>query len=419
MAARKQLLVVYDHGSLSPVRMAEAAENNDCDLIFVTPTTEHTRKVRPLLEALGRVIEGDRGPDASLIDELRRAAPAGIVTFSEYQLPFATRLADALDLPFHSPGDLGPIIKKDLQRKRLQDSGVDGIRFYEVTKVEQIDDAIAHVGLPAMVKPTIGASSRSTVCARTRGECLAAVGEIVAEDSVAPGPAGRTALVEQFLVGSPVEPPWGDYVGVQCVVRGDEVQPLFVVSKFAVAEPFRERGGYGPQSVLPDPAVRQMRDLACRAVRALNIRTGIADVELKLTSSGPRVIEVNGRLGGFTDDLATRSGSVDAADIAVRSALGVDFDIPFGETNGRLAFHYLVIPPKTATCVSAVDDGLSALRALDVVDRVTITAAVGRPVGWRLGTDTFVAAVVGTVSDHAELADLVSRIEDINWITYR
>lgn len=406
----EQLLVVYDYGSLPPVRLAEAAAENDCDLVFVTAGTDHAREMRPLLETLGAVVDASGGMESALVQRLGRFEPAGIVTFSESQISATAQLANALVLPFQAPGILGPIINKKLQRRRLTESGVDVIRFHEVTRIEDVDGAIAKVGLPAMVKPTVGASSKNTTAAHTRAGCLAAVAEII-------GP-GRSALVEELLIGCHVAEPWGDYIAVDCVATGDAVHPVFVTSKFALATPFRERGGYGQASVVPEPVIAEARELACRAVRALGIRIGLADVEMKLTKAGPRVIEVNGRLGGWVDDLAVRSGSADPAGIAIKSALGRRVTPPADRPKDRIAFHYLVIPPPEAASVSAVTPGLYDLRALESVAKVAITAYPGMPVDWRHGAETAVASVLGETDSHEQLAELVDRIENTSWIDY-
>lgn len=409
------LLVTYDYGSLSPVRLAEAAEQNDCDVVFVVTGSDHAREMTPALEMVGTVVETTALGDAETVAALEPFEPAGIVTFSEGMIAPTARLAHLLELPYHSLHDVGAITRKDLQRKRLAEQGVESVRFHEVTRVEEVGAALDRVGLPAIVKPTTGAASRHTVSVTSEAQCAAAVARIL--DSTASPP--RAAIVEELLVGRPVDAPWGDYLAVDCVADGEEVRPLFVTSKFALAEPYRERGGYGQASTVPAAEMRSAQDLACRAVGALGIRTGIADVELKLTPAGPRVIEVNGRLGGWVDDLAVRSATADPADTAVRAALGrPPAAPPPARSDDAVAFHYLVMPPVTAHRVREVREGLFKLRERPEVERVSITTRPGASADWRHGTDGGVAAVLGTAATHDRLADLVAEIECTDWIDY-
>ncbi|GAA4811335.1 ATP-grasp domain-containing protein [Streptomyces ziwulingensis] len=412
------LLVTYDYGSLPPVRLAQAAERNGCALVFVTAGSDHAREMTPALEMLGSVVDAAGLEASGIADRVKRFEPEGIVTFSEGRIAPTARLAHLLDLPYHRVEDVGAITKKDLQRERLRDRGVDSVRFCEVARVADVGDALARVGLPAIVKPTTGAASRHTVSVATEAECAEAVTRILADDRARTSSARTTAVVEELLVGRPVEHPWGDYLAVDCLATGDEVRPVFVTSKFALAEPYRERGGYGQASTVPAAELDAARDLACRAVHALGIRTGIADVELKLTADGPRVIEVNGRLGGWVDDLSVRSGSADPADIAVRAALGLPVEPPAVSSGDRLAFHYLVLPPMSAHRVRDVRPGLYALRDRPGVDRVSLSTHRGAVADWRAGTDGTVASVLGTADTHDQLADLVAEIEGADWIDY-
>ena len=47
-----------------------------------------------------------------------------------------------------------------------------------------------------------------------------------------------------------------------------------------------------------------MLDIASMAIKALGVRVGFLHTEIKLTPDGPRIIEVNGRLGGSVAEMA-------------------------------------------------------------------------------------------------------------------
>lgn len=403
MGDRPRLLVVYDTGSEGPARLGEAARDNDCELLFVVADTDHAREMVPALAVFGSVV------DIEDFDALRKLDPTGIVTFSEFQIGATADLAERLGLPYHARADVPAITRKDMQRKRFQQAGVDAVRAVTITSADQLTEALAYVGLPAIIKPVIGASSRNTVAVHTEDDCRAKICEFLRGESA--------LLLEELLVGRPTERPWGDYIAVDCVATGDHVAPVFVTSKFALAPPFRERGGYGGRSVVADHEVKEVAELACQAVHALGIRTGIADVEIKLTPAGPQVIEVNGRLGGWVDDLAVRSNTSNPVDIAIRSALGRPVPSLDLGSDGPIAYHYLVVPPLGASRVRAIR-GISGLRAVPSVQWVSVLTDVGSSVDWRIGARSNAAAVLGAVDTHEQLADVVDRIERVDWIEY-
>ncbi|MFB7917442.1 acetyl-CoA carboxylase biotin carboxylase subunit family protein [Streptomyces sp. NPDC056061] len=414
MSDQAVLLVVYDTGSLAPTRLARAAREVGCTPVFVVADTDHAREMIPTLETVGTVVDTAGLTEAETVESLRALDPAGIITFSEFRIAATVRLADALGLRYHRPADVDAITHKDLQRARFAAAGVDAVRFRTITSAGQVDDAVAHVGLPAIIKPVVGASSRNTRAVTTAQECRAAVAEVF--DEAGDGPVETAVMIEELLVGRPTPAPWGDYIAVDCVADGDDVRPVFVTSKFALAHPFRERGGYGGFSMVSEDDERAVRELACRAVRALNVH-GVADVEIKLTADGPRVIEVNGRLGAWVDDLAVRSGTSDPARVAVAAALGRPYETPEIRKDGPIAFHYLVVPPADARRVRSIRN-VSALRRLPNVDRVTVLTDPGASVDWRIGARGNAAAVIGTAATHQDLAATVAAIENVDWIDY-
>ncbi|HEV3172571.1 MAG TPA: ATP-grasp domain-containing protein [Actinocrinis sp.] len=410
------VLVVYDVGSTPPTRLAEAAGRLGCSLVFVCsrPFSAHVEQIRPLLEMCGAVVDVPQDADAreaaALVAPLR---PAGIVTFAESRVGATAELAAALGLPYQDVADIPAITTKAAQRERLRDAGIDEVRCVRVERADQADEALARVGLPAIVKPDLGVGSRSTVLVHTAEEFHRIIAELL--DDHEGGAREAQVVVEEAFVGRETPSPWGDYVAVDTLSRDGVVEPIFATGKFAPAEPFRERGGYGPP-VLPAAELAQVEKLAVRAVQALNIRHGAADVEMKLTPNGPRVIEVNGRLGGWVDDLAVRSGIGRLAEAVLSQVLGLPA-VPVVKAQ-RIAYNYVAASPVAATRVRALS-GLAKLRKLDGVERVTVLKRPGERVDWRLGTDPgSVAAVAGVAASHDELAALVGRVASLDWAEF-
>jgi ATP-grasp domain len=416
MSCEDVLLVVYDYGSLAPMRLKSIAADNGCKLAYLIADSAHARDMRPVLEMTGTVIDMAGRTETDLLWSLTALRLAGIVTFSEYQIQRTAALASALDLPYHSPADVAAITRKDAQRRRLAQCGIDALRWRVISAVREIGEAVRHVGLPLVVKPVRGTSSRSTFAVTDGASAEATIaGALRAGGDY--DPPETSLMLEEFIPGRHTEEPWGDYIAVECAVSGNQVWPAFVTSKFAVAPPFRERGGYGWRSVEPEAELVAIQALACQAVAALNITSGVADVEIKLTDAGPRLIEVNGRLGGLADDLAIHSGCTSPGDIAVKAALNRPFQIVEPAGQQPIAFHYRLIPPVTARAVRSVQD-LSRLRQLEFVDTVKLLAQPGTPVGWARGTPSAVASITGATQTHDQLAQLIAQIEDCARISY-
>lgn len=404
MARKQVLLVVYDIGSVSPARIGEAAREHDCTLLFALADSPYAREMESRLEDFGVVLDLDD------IDGLREYEPDGIVTFSEYQLGATAELAAKLGLPYHDLAAIPAITRKDVQREALRAAGVDAVRAQTVRTPDDVDAALAAVGLPAVVKPTVGASSRNTLPLDDLDEAREIVTGLLDLES--------ELIVEERLIGRPTPHPWGDYVAVDCcVVDAENDFPVFVSDKFALVTPFREHGAWGGRTPIPLAELKTLTELAGRAARAVGIRNGISHVELKLTADGPRVIEVNGRLGGFTDGCARRSGVSDPVGTAFASALGRSLPRPDALDDGEIVAEYLILPPTDATRVAAIVD-LGLLSRLPGVERVELLTEAGAQVDWRIGSRSAVALVYTRTDTYEQLAELVDRVESARWIEY-
>ena len=67
-------------------------------------------------------------------------------------------------------------------------------------------------------------------------------------------------------------------------------------------------------------------ELAERAARALGVDVGCLHTEIKLTIDGPRVIEVNGRLGGGIPEMLELASGVSLFNVAARVAVEEQYE---------------------------------------------------------------------------------------------
>jgi biotin carboxylase len=332
-------------------------------------------------------------------DQLRAFEPDGVVTFAEDLLDDATKIASHLGLP-HSPTVTSTeLCDKRWQRARLRSAGVEHIRSVPLNGPQDWPDALRSVGLPLVLKPAHGTGSFAVKLVTTEAEGLTGV-----EGFFAQWP-GRALLAEEYLVGVD-NLPYGDYVSVETLVAGGKIQHLGVTGKLPPVPPFRETGQYHP-SGLDEPTQRQALDLASRVIEALGITQCAVHTEMKLTADGPRVIEVNGRLGGYIGELYSRVLGCDVIELVTRLACGQPVTVP--EPDTRLHFNYPHQPPLGATRLLAVDGIREAKRHPAVTGYAKIAA-----VGTRLPTDgsTFdLDLLSGTVSSREELLPALAEIQ--------
>jgi hypothetical protein len=381
-----RLAVVYDMGAVTAGEIAVGLAPLG-EVTFVVGDSEHTNEMLPLLRELGDVVP--------LAQPVRPGFDA-VVTYSERMLAATADLAARLDLPFHDAKTVELLTDKPLQRERLALSGVDAVRHHELTGVGDWPAALARVPLPAVLKPARGEGSRDTILVTEESGGHAAVASWFACHD---GPL----TLEEYLPGRG-EGSFGDYVSVEGAVLDGAVSTIAVTGKYPLLPPFRERGHFWP-SHLSLAEQDRIADLAADAVRALGVRTGLTHTEIKLTEAGPRLIEVNGRLGGFINELSRRATGQDLVTLGGRLALGEHVE-PDRVNLERVVFQYHNLAPVTACTLDRID-GVRDVRA---VDGVTLYQPQVRP-GTRLTNGVMTQRldfIGGITTDHAAMMTAVT-----------
>jgi biotin carboxylase len=401
--------VTLDAGSAGLVDLRQAAEGL-CRLVFVHDrSSAYASALLDVLPDFGAVCDVTGLDAAETAAAVGAHRPTGIVTFSEFQLGRTAWLAARLGLRFHTPSVADVLTRKSAQRATLAAAGVDARGWRLVGADDDPDAALMAVGLPAVVKPEHGAASRHTYLVGSLDEGRRAVAAV---RSVT-GPA----IVEELLRGDErwAGPGWGDYVSVESLVIDGAVRHAAVIGKLPLAEPFRETGFFVP-STLDDEALAEVRHLSDAALRALGVRWGLAQTEVKLTDDGPRIIEVNGRLGGFVHPLLTAAGGPDLIRVALRTALG-EADAIAPLTGDRVAFQYFPPAPSRICRLRSITPA-SVLRTLDGIDRFVIEARPGDLLDHRDGTGSRLGIVYGRADDHHDLRRVLDRVKEELVATY-
>lgn len=398
----RRLLVIFGHGSLGLRRMVELSESVGCDLVFAVDETPESARLLPLLKCIGRTV---RLNDPSLVEQLRLIRPNGVVTFSEHLLAITSRLAAILGLSYNPPPAMEGITSKGAQRRQLRESGVLVPNWIELRNSRDIAMLRDWHSFPAVLKPQQGAGSRNTHRVSDRIGMSRILEEVITKPDWESG-----YVLEAELQGTHYEAPWGDQVGVCCAIQGGEITPFYVCNKFAMEDPYREVGGYGGANEYRPALMAECKELAVLATRAVGITTGLSDVEIKLTPEGPRVIEVNGRLGGWIDQLARSSTGCDPGRIAFELALGDVPRIEGVETDSAVSFHYELVPPKWATSVHPSID-VAGLRNTAGDFRVVLHRRPGERVTWKDGLAASCGYVDGSVADVETLGNIVLSLE--------
>lgn|GEM_PF-1616886 len=406
-----KLLVGYDGGSIGPMEIA-AGLRGLAEPVFLVPASVRQTKLGQLVGAMAETVSFAGSADPAGDDllepaELDRVAGiqglSGALTFSEKLLPAISQVTTRLGLPGHDRQTVRLLTDKHAQRCALRDSGVDPVRCQLLDSPAALEEAaLDQVGFPAVLKPVRGRGSRNTYRVTGPAELAELVHRLLVPAAAGQLPAEQALLLEEYLPGDP-SCPQGDYVAVESVICNGQVEHLAITGKFPQLDRFREVGDFWPAG-LAEPVSRRIEALVTAALAALGVRTGISHTEVKLTPAGPRIIEVNGRLGGEVTDLARAAYGLDAAALAGRIALGLPVSLPDRELSA-VFYNASAIAPLSAV----------RFRAIRGADRIRKQPGVCgyrryREVGSSTRTDEAACTLdvlTGQAPSHAELTAAV------------
>ncbi|MHB1776110.1 MAG: ATP-grasp domain-containing protein [Acidimicrobiales bacterium] len=399
---RRRLLAVR-HGYRSiPVLQLAAAADGLCDLLLVVDGADpEVAATGRLLRRLGTVVDVHGLDDAQAVAAVAAHRPTGVTAFRDEDLVPTARLAADCGLPFHTPELALRLADKWEQRRALRAGGVPVPAVWPLPAVRDpaTRAAVARCATyPAVVKPRAGSGSRHTLLVGDAGELV----EVLAWLDRRPD-AAEPMVVEEYLPGWPgaERRPFADYVSVETVADRGRLHHLAVTGRLHPAASFRETGFFVP-SHLDGEAQDAVVAAADDALRALGVAVGCVHTEVKLTPDGPRVIEVNGRLGGGVAEMLSVSAGVDLLRLDLQLALGERVRLETPIACERIGYRLFLQPPVSARRVRGIGD-LRQLGAVPGVESVSVHLGPGEPVDPSQGTRAFVLAVVGAAQDHDEV----------------
>ncbi len=402
---RPKLVVVYHPHSISPFEIAEAARDQ-CDLIWVLDRTDPwLEPLVALIRRLGTTVDTAGLSDSEVAAQVARKHPDGVISFLE-QLPLAAAIAQACGLRFHSPSTADLLTNKNSQRLALAEAGVPGPGFWSVghdTDATVRAELVSQLHYPVVLKPQDGSGSQNT-CQVDDGDAL----RRLLDDAQG---RGEDMLVEEVLAEARPRGSqrFADVLMVDSFVTGGRITHYLVAGHFIPAPPFRGTGSFMP-SDLSDADTKAVLEATEAAIVALGVEEGFTNTDVILTPDGPRVLEVNGRIGGQVPRLLHLAGAPALLPEAMRVALRLsDGDIVPFQTD-QVPFCVMYQSPMEARCLIELN-GLDVVAELPGVTQVVADRQVGDSIDWRQGTLSRLFTAYGVADDHDHLYHLYQQIQ--------
>ncbi|MFC3574962.1 ATP-grasp domain-containing protein [Streptomyces yaanensis] len=233
----------------------------------------------------------------------------GVVTWDESLVTRTAEVAAWLGVPAMPVVAAQACRDKARQRQRFQAVGVPSARFALTGSEAEAVTAAESLGYPVVLKPRGRAASVGVRIVRSEAELRETFARVreVENPSIDDG----LVLIEEFLSGPEI--------AVDSWVLDGRVEPFSIAAKRTDYPPYFEEVAHVVGSVLDAGTEARVREVVIAANRALGTDRTITHTELILTADGPKVVEVNGRLGG---DLIPHLAELAVPGLSVGRVLG-------------------------------------------------------------------------------------------------
>jgi carbamoyl-phosphate synthase large subunit len=258
---------------------------------------------------------------------------SGIVTSQmENPLKIMARLAKELDFVFHSPEVIETSTNKYLMKSAFQSFGVPCAKGIWIERGRILaQEELSEFPYPFIIKPPAAFSSRGVYRIGSYNEYRDKLTRTLAFSN------DQSYLIEQFIDGPEFSVETVTYMGTTDVIQFTE--------KMITPYPETVEIGHTQPASLSLEQRLEMANVVSNAIKALGIDNSAAHVELKLSRSGPVIIEVGPRLGGdfISSYLVKNSTGIDMEKAVVSMAMGLQPDLSPG-TYAASAILYLILP---------------------------------------------------------------------------
>lgn len=300
-----------------------------------------------------------------VVEVAKRFKPDGIMTLAtDMPMRSVAAACRALGLPGISPDTALKATDKAEMIRAFEAHGVEHPWYYVVSDRNAFDSIVGKIHYPCIMKPTDNAGSRGVVLCHNESELITGY-EYASHES-----RGGAVIIEEYLQGPEFS--------VEVMVVDGVPHVLQITDKITTGAPHFVEMGHTQPTSQPQDVQKKIKDLACRAVKAVGINVGPAHVEMILTSQGPKMVELGARMGGdcITTHLIPLSTGIDMVGCTIKLACGENIDIE-QKLNKGSAIRYFGAQNGTITAI----EGIEEAKSIPGVKEIAIVHQVGDKIG--------------------------------------
>lgn len=283
--------------------------------------------------------------------------------------------------------------------KAFEVSGVEHPWYFIISSLEELRNIKDRISFPCISKPVDNAGSRGVVFIKNYDELDKAF-----VYSSSNGRSGKV-IIEEYLQGNEVS--------VEIMAINGIIHILQITDKLTTGAPHFVEMGHSQPCRLGENNISKIKELAKRAVKSIGIENGPAHVEIMLTESGPKMIELGARMGGdcITTHLVPLSTGIDMVKATIQIALGDPVDISPKVQKGS-AIRYFEGKYGILKSVLNVDKA----KQIEGIQQISFVKKIGEKVG-KIDSSTdrigYVIAQADTAENAVEICNKAMKLIEI------
>jgi biotin carboxylase len=256
------------------------------------------------------------------VENVRRGGLDAVLTFSEFYVEIVAEVAARCGFRYLSPTAARTCRNKFETRRVLQAAGLATPRFSLVTSEAEARRAAGEASYPCVVKPLADSSSKGVLLVRDEDELREHflrlhAGRVNGRGQLSSG----HVLIESLLQGPEVS------VETMTLSPAD-TRVIGITAKHLSPPPFFVETGHDFPAPLDGEEALAIQGTVLAALGAVGFNFGPAHTEVRLTASGPVVVEINPRLaGGMIPELVRYALGTDLLAALLDQLCGVPVDL--------------------------------------------------------------------------------------------
>ena len=227
--------------------------------------------------------------------------------------------------------------------KSFEKNGVNHPKYLILNKNEKYD--FKKIKFPLIIKPIDNSGSRGIVLVNKKEEFESSL-EYSRKYS-----RNGNVIIEEYMKGPEVS--------VEIMVINSVPYVLQVTDKLTTEAPHFVEIGHSQPSQLKSDIIEEIKELAKKAALSIGIKNGPAHAEIKITSEGPKMVEIGARMGGgcITTHLVPLSTGIEMTKATIQIALNQIPDLT-PRINKCSAIRFIIPPIGKVTNISGKEEAL-------------------------------------------------------------